>query len=115
MGLTLAFEGEPICGGGMSTKSFLSSLMAVSTRAWSDLDSLTYPRREAAADLKAARDIPLRGAAAVTTPDEPEVMRAADLNAADAKLAMVVVMVEGGKRWRCCLVGCDYILEELAA
>lgn len=30
--------------GGMSTKSFLSSLIAVSTRALSLLDSVTYPR-----------------------------------------------------------------------
>lgn len=96
MGLTAAFEGAPICGGGMSAKSFLSSLMAVSTLALSFLVSVTYPRRAVRRDFattRAARGRPRRGAAATAGLALTEPRRLADLRAHDARLAMAAVVM----------------------
>jgi hypothetical protein len=93
MGLTFALEGMPISGGGMSAKSFLSSLMAVSTRALSRLLSLTYVRREPALRTvaEAAACDNLRNGAVVTEELEPS--READLSAEDVRLAMMPPMM----------------------
>lgn len=72
----------------MSMKSFLSSLMAVSTWALSLLDSETYPRPCWRLAMMAARDRPRRGAA-VTRGLEPR--RPADLKAHDAMLLAMVL------------------------
>lgn len=86
----MAFDGVSTAGGGISAKSFLSSLMAVSTRALSGLDSVTYRRLLATEDLDAvvatARDR-LRRGAATTAEDEPT--RPEDRSADDTRLAMM--------------------------
>lgn len=110
IGLTLALDGVSIDGGGISAKSFLSSLMAVSTRALSGLDSVTY-RRLATEDLEAvaatARGSWRRGAA---TPAAGAPRRLDDLRAEDTRLAMMIFGdVIDGRWWR---VG-DSIVEKV--
>lgn len=74
----------------MSVKSFLSSLMAVSTRALSGLDSVTYVRLPAI--FLAATATPrgnLHNVAAATFDLEPR--RLVVLTAEDARLAIIAV------------------------
>lgn len=94
IGLTLASAGAPMGGGGMSTKSFLSSLMAVSMRAWSCLDSVTYPRLAGVvlAATRAARGRARNGAVAVA-------LRLADRSAQDAILDMIAMNVLCAVAW----------------
>lgn len=77
----------------MSTKSFLSSLMAVSMRAWS-WDSVTYPRLAGVvlAATRAARGRARNGAVAVA-------LRLADRSAQDAILDMIAMNVLCAVAW----------------
>jgi hypothetical protein len=78
----------------MSTKSFLSSLMAVSTRAWSCLDSDTYPRLAVFVLLatRAARGNDRNGAVMAA-------LRLAVRSAQDAKLDMMAMDVLCAVAW----------------
>lgn len=108
IGLILAFDGASIDGGGISTKSFLSSLMAVSTRAWSGFDSFTYDLLAGPIATRAPLEAP-------TTERRPR--RPAVLNAFDERLAMVVLLwmnVHGARRklGRAKTPPCDFINEK---
>lgn len=108
IGLILAFDGVSIDGGGISTKSFLSSLMAVSTRAWSGFDSFTYDLLVGPIATRAPLEAP-------TTERRPR--RPAVLNAFDERLAMFVLLwmdVHGARRklGRAKTPPCDFINEK---
>ena len=96
MGLTLTLLGASVMGGGMSAKSFLSSLMAVSTLALSAFVSVTYRLLPmTAAGLATAAAL---GNLSERKEDAAELQprRLVERSAVDAKLCMIVLCVYDG-------------------
>lgn len=99
MGLTFALLGASVTGGGMSAKSFLSSLMAVSTLALSTFVSVTYrllPMRAAGLATAAALGN-LREFKGDATERQPR--RLVERSVVDAKRCMIMCRLS---EVRCC-------------